>query len=552
MNLGSETVLSEQDRELIERFSGDPLKAETKAKLMALMEVCSRSTEAFALMMLPHDFHVRFQPVHLRIIDALDGDDRLLALAGPRGVGKSTVLKAFILRMITFRKTNLIVYTSSSAEKAIFRTEDIKRELMTNQIIRTIFPGAKVEAGDGYDERWSKKSWVANGRTLVVPRGEGQDHRGILWMANRPNLIVIDDCEDKETITNPEMREKRRTWFNSDVLYCPSMHDKTWRCVLADTIKDADSLLANKLEEPTDVTIGGPLKWKAVRASVCDDDFKSCIPDIRSDSMIDAEIRAASSNGTLYVYAMEQMSLVIPKLGEMSFRESWFQQFEEGDPGFASRLAHLYSFAILDPMKASESGKSDGAVIGVSVDLHAGNVYFRKLVSGKMTPGAQIEALIMVADSIGAQTIGIEVTGLNDFAVHPLMDMLKSSRRMYNVIQLHATGKKEDRIAAMLPYYRNKKVFHETSLAARLQTQLLSYQANVKKDCADVASYFITMLEKTGHYFSAVDIKKNVQDEFRRQDDGEFANVMNDAYAHVPLKFPRAGRSGFRQFRTSF
>lgn len=311
---------------------------------------------------------------------------------------------------------------------------------------------------------------------------------------------------------------------------------------MADTIKDADSLLANKLEEPTDVTIGGPLRWKAVRVSMCDDEFHSTIPDIKDDAAINAEIAAATANETLYVYAMEQMSLVIPKLGELSFRESTFQQFQESDAWFLARLPYVYSFAILDPMKSSETGKSDGAVIGVSVDLQLGNVYFRKLVSGKMSPGAQIEALMMVADSIGATMIGIEVTGLNDFAVHPLMDMLKSSRRMYNVIQLHATGKKEDRIASMLPYYRGKKVFHERSLAPRLQTQLLSYQGNVKKDCADVAAYFITMLEKTGHYFAATNLSQNAADEFRRQDEGEFDDVMQDAYSHSPISNYVTGR----------
>jgi hypothetical protein len=73
--------------------------------------------------------------------------------------------------------------------------------------------------------------------------------------------------------------------------------------------------------------------------------------------------------------------------------------------------------------------------------------------------------------------------------------------KFYDLIELKARGSKEDRIAALIPFYRMGFIFHNKTCCAPLEAQLLSYPRSKKWDIMDALAYVVEMLELGERYF---------------------------------------------------
>lgn len=501
-------------------------------ELDQVMLECRWSQRKFSKFFFPERFRVPFDPPHAKMMALLQHGEKTVlntgfrpikkkAIAAPRGLGKTSILMSFMARLIVFRLARFIVYTSSSQDKAIRETENLKLELRTNTLIRSLFGDVKLRDEAIRDDKFSKKEWVANDYTIIVPRGGEQDHRGLLWKDFRPDCLINDDCQDKRTIKSLDQRNKFRDWYEGDVMYCPSMDDKSYQHILADTIKDRDSLLANKMTEAG---------WKSIRLSICDDDLKSLAPHMLSDAEVAREFAEAQKNGTLHNWAMERRSIVRPRYESLSFDQNMFKQYNETDEWFRKIVREFENFVIIDPCKSSESGESDAAIIGFGYHPVRNMIPVRQVVSGKLSPADTIDAAISVADQLSAGAIGIEVTGLNEWATHTFIDEMRKRRRLYNIVELHAHGKKEDRIQHMLPYYKFGYMLHNSTCCGPLELQLLG-ESN-KNDIADAVSYIPALLEKLGRFLMPPTDSDDLNAD---PNEDEFLEVMNDEFANDPV-----------------
>ena len=141
-----------------------------------ILSASSVNTKVMAETFFPERFHLPFAAtIHDEIFKLIDGPDNLVCIAAPRGFGKTSIVAlAFIARYILFGITPFVVYINKSHDMASLQTENLKRELLSNSLIRYYFGSVKPKPGlDGYEESFSKKSWVAC-NTLVMPRGNGQ------------------------------------------------------------------------------------------------------------------------------------------------------------------------------------------------------------------------------------------------------------------------------------------------------------------------------------------------------------------------------------------
>ena len=169
------------------------------SQLTKILSACSVSTRVTAKTFFPERFTMPFaEEVHGKIFDLIDGDEQKVAIAAPRGWGKTSIVAlALMARWILFRLTGFICYINKSHDAASLQTENLHRELVTNREIKAFFGDFKQRNVNNkeFDEVFSKKSWVAY-NTLVWPRGAGQQVRGVLFKNDRPGLIVIDDLEE--------------------------------------------------------------------------------------------------------------------------------------------------------------------------------------------------------------------------------------------------------------------------------------------------------------------------------------------------------------------
>jgi hypothetical protein len=72
-------------------------------------------------------------------------------------------------------------------------------------------------------------------------------------------------------------------------------------------------------------------------------------------------------------------------------------------------------------------------------------------------------------------------------------------------IELNARDKKENRIAQLVPYYRQGYVFHNKACCQQLESQLMAFPRSKRWDVMDSAAYIIEVMEKEATYFEPED-----------------------------------------------
>jgi hypothetical protein len=463
--------------------------------------------------------------VHGKIFNLIDGPDQKVAIAAPRGWGKTSIVAlALMARWILFRHTGFIVYINKSHDAASLQSENLRRELVTNKEIKAFFGSFKAERlSSDFEEVFSKKAWVAY-NTLVWPRGAGQQVRGVLFKNDRPGLIIIDDLEDPEMIENDEYRKKQYEWLYADVIKSvPRVGPaaKTWKIVYIDTLKHEDSVLQKLLDSP---------EWKSVRLEACDDDFQSSAPEFMSNEDVMKEWEQHVAAGQTDVFFRELRNLPI-STKDSTFRTEYFHYYNlppdrhhgENDLKLldmdVQQNQNIETVVILDPAKTVKIHSAESAIIGIGIDLNSAKVFIRDIISEKLYPDEIYDALFGMAQMLGAKVLGIEETSLNEFIKQPIKNEMFKRGSFYELIWLKARGgmKKELRIKELVPYYRGGYIYHNASCVGikKLEQQLLMFPRSALWDLMDAEAYLIEMLELGERYFSPSNDIKDDEAEFK-------------------------------------
>jgi len=486
----------------------------------------SVSTEAFVKLFFPPEetdkYEIPFSWLHREILTLLDDPEKQkVGVLAPRGIGKTSMFHAFIMRLICFRKVRYVMYVSTSATHAEQQTENIKELFQANQLIKNVFGSPKIsdyKDGDAIvDDSFAKKSWIAYGNTIVVPRGSGQQVRGALWRGHRPDLIVIDDLEDDELIQNELNREKQLEWFLGSLIKCVN-RKKPYKIGYIDTLKHEDALPMHLYGLPD---------WTWKRYSICDDKYRSHVPDFMTDEQIELEVKSYTEAGKLDTFYREMMNIPIAP-GTASFQSRFFKYFQEQDLVYFKHP--LESIIIVDPAKSVTPQSDFSAIIGVSVDLENRNIYVRDIFNERVYPDQLYKACLEMARRLGARTIGLEVTSLNEFITFPFYQFLVDQGAIdIEVVELKPRQKKEDRIRTLIPLYRTGLISHNKTCSNVLEQQLLTFPRSAHDDVMDALAYIAEMFQEGGRYFHPPELdEKQVELEYPNDDEDP---IELEAYA---------------------
>lgn len=486
---------------------------ELDSELSDLLAECSCSTKMCAKVFFPERFSAEFSPLHDEIFDAIDSGHPRVVIAAPRGIGKTSIVGlALTARSILFNLRRFICYVSMSHDNAALQTENLKMELVTNRIVRKLFGSVKArsinEEEDGIDESFSKKMWVALGRTLVLPRGSGQQIRGLLYRNSRPDLFVVDDLEDPDTIDSEEIRLKRKNWFFADLLKATSRVSKEWQIVYIDTLKHHDALLESLLGDPS---------WLPIRQEICNDELHSNAPSFISDEDLKKEYESHRIQGILDVFAREYRNRPISK-EDAVFKPEFFKYHNEPELSMKPRIENV---VIVDPAKTVKMHSADSAIIGIGIDTAGRSLFVRDIVSGKMHPDELLFEMFAMCDRLGSKVLGVEVTSLNEFITQPIKNEMLARGKFYELVELNPRGgnrkvtSKADRIAALVPYYRQGYISHNPACCHVLEQQLLEFPRPKRWDVMDALAYIIEMMELGGRYFDPPEMEdKDMEAEY--------------------------------------
>jgi hypothetical protein len=249
---------------------------------------------------------------------------------------------------------------------------------------------------------------------------------------------------------------------------CVDNFSKKFKFIYIDTVKHDDSLMEELLGDPD---------WHSARLEACDDNLNPTCPSLLSKAELEREYDSHKRKGRLTIFYMEyRNSVIAPE--EQSFTEDMFHNYDVLDESLWTSCEH---FVLVDPAKTVESTSADSAVVGVSVDYLKNRIYVRDIVAGKLYPNEVYSHAIAMALRLGAHTLGVEVTGLNEFIKQPLINELSTKGLLgkLEVVWLEARGGTKEESGQLLMFPRGKLV-----------------------DIADCLSYAVELLEKGERYFT--------------------------------------------------
>ncbi len=454
---------------------------------------CYLSTKVASKTLFPDRFFRPFSKLHDEIFALLDDPSKQrVAIAAPRGFGKTTIdTISYPAKKILFEEKKFIVPISATATSAVMQGENLKSELMSNISIKQLF-------GPMDSKRFSKEQWVTSNGIMVMPRGAGQQVRGILYDRYRPDLIICDDLETSEGVRSEEQREKLLDWFLNDVCNSVDRGSKDWKIVFVGTVLHEDSLLVNLLEDP---------EWASIQLSLCDDNLKSNWPDFMSDDDVVALHKSFKDKGKLDSFYREYRNIPI-STEDATFQQQYFKTYSEMEL-LAAGDKNLSTVVIIDPAKTVKLHSADSAIVGISVDRSSRKIFIRDVVSKKLYPDELYDEAFDMVERLHARILAIEVTSLNEFITQPIKNEMRK-RSIYPIfMELKARASKEERVSALVPFYRQGYIYHNPSCSGGLETQLMSFPRSKKWDIMDATAYIVEILELDQHYFDPIDLSED-------------------------------------------
>lgn len=133
-----------------------------------------------------------------------------LALGLPRGFGKTTVIKLFVLYCILFTKKSFILIISETEGKAKGIVADVC-DMLDEPNIKRIFGDWRI--GLEQDRQESKKFGFRGRNIIIKAAGSGTGIRGITEKNIRPDVMIFDDIQSREEADSPILSKALMIWM---------------------------------------------------------------------------------------------------------------------------------------------------------------------------------------------------------------------------------------------------------------------------------------------------------------------------------------------------
>jgi phage terminase large subunit-like protein len=188
---------------------------ETKEEKQAIIERLQKDPEFFVTFLFPHYADAPPAWFHIKLLKAVLKNKTIRRLVRwGRGLAKSVVCDIFVPIYLWVNGEDVyLLLIGNNEKKAKQLLSDVQAEFAANPRILHYFGEQRLQ-GDWADGDFQTK----DGRFIGQALGMGQDVRGLRKKSRRPNLVVADDLEDKDTVKNPKRQDEAVEWVENSVL----------------------------------------------------------------------------------------------------------------------------------------------------------------------------------------------------------------------------------------------------------------------------------------------------------------------------------------------
>lgn len=406
---------------------------------------------------------------HKELWELCCSDAAKVAIAAPRGHAKSTaVTHCYVLASVLFmQKSNVMILADTETQGVQFLT-DIRMELEENQDLREIF---QIH---GFLKDNEKELIVSMGDSKhlfrIFVKATGQSLRGSKWRGKRPDLILGDDMENDEMVTNPERRAKFKRWLLAALL--PSLSDKG-QIRIVGTILHADGLLEWCLNANG---------WKTARYEAHNDDFSTILwPEKFSKERLLNIRKDYEEAGELDVYAQEYRNQPIDE-SQSHFRSGDFIDIKDED-----EYLEYYIGVDLAISQKQTADFSVFAVIGVN---KAGKLKVVDIVRGRFDSLRIVEEVFTLQKRYHPQYFLFEDDNINK-SIGPFLYREMQERNVYPLIETIRPSKdKLTRARALIAMMRagNMEYYRKSEWFADLFMEMKYFPRGKHDDQVDALS----------------------------------------------------------------
>lgn len=227
-----------------------------------IIEQCRTNLELFGKTFFSRIFTGEFCSFHKEVFASLEeyvmdrkDEKYYFVRAAPRGHGKSQILSfLFPIWCIVYDYGKNILIVSDTADQATQFVMAIRDELEENELLRDTFGnlvGTKV---------WANTKIQTANKIQIVAKGAGQKLRGIKYRHYRPDIIIVDDLENDESVETEAQRQKLLNWFQKALIPCGSITEKI---IYIGTVLNYESLL-NKILTAPEYSMWNRKRYQAV------------------------------------------------------------------------------------------------------------------------------------------------------------------------------------------------------------------------------------------------------------------------------------------------
>lgn len=475
---------------------------------------CWQSTEMFCKVFMPRTFTKPFSAGHREVFRLLDDDSKQkVAIAAHRGFGKTSIINnAFPAKRIVFRDNNYIIPISATGPAAKEYSENLKNELLTNEELIDVFgPIRSTDAGNIQKDAFSTLEWITSTGIKVMPRGAGQQIRGRIFRRRRPDLYIIDDIEDDESVQSEDQRRKLMEWFLSALRNSVEFSSSRWRIIVIGSILHEDSLLSNLMNKDKFPD------WETANVELCDDDCNTNWKEHMSTEAVKKLRQEYVNSGMLDIFYREFRNLPIA-IESRGFKPEYFHPYDEQKKNLNQNL-DVETIVLSDPARTMNTTSCKTALSVISINTDSDAIYIRKIVEEVMNPDEQLKMMFDLAEEFNALLLAPEVSGLNEYLMYPIKNEMVKRNKHYIIIEVKPREGKTGprRSGGLIPLYQRGLVFHNPETTMKLERLLLRWPRPESWDIIDSISGIVYVLEEGKRYFSPKELgeEKPVEEEYK-------------------------------------
>ena len=226
--------------------------AESPAEQKARIERAKTDFAYFVECYLPHyitdsetETLIKSPLFHISFAKKVKREKRIKAIMRwARAHAKSVLADLFIpLWLWINNDINYVVLIGNNEDKAKILLSDLQAEFAANELLKHDF-GTQHKSGS-----WEKGYFITKNGFIAKAIGMGQDVRGLRMKSKRPDYIVADDLEDKDTIKSPKRQDEIAEWILTAVI--PTMDGTRARFIVANNLF-APRMIQTVIEEKTE------------------------------------------------------------------------------------------------------------------------------------------------------------------------------------------------------------------------------------------------------------------------------------------------------------